>query len=104
MRDPYARRSPRTHAGSPDRGALRRRAPVLAAAGVERPPSRPQGLSPRELEVLRLVARGKSNREIGNLLGISARTVQNHVANLYDKIAVYSRAGATLYAVERGLL
>jgi HD-GYP domain-containing protein (c-di-GMP phosphodiesterase class II) len=77
---------------------------VLAAAGIEKPPAKTQGLSGRELEVLRLVARGKSNREIGTLLGISARTVQNHVANLYDKVGVYSRAGATLYAVERGLL
>ncbi len=77
---------------------------VLAAAGLEKSPPRAHGLSARELEVLRLVARGKSNREIGTLLGISARTVQNHVASLYDKVGLYSRAGATLYAVERGLL
>jgi HD-GYP domain-containing protein (c-di-GMP phosphodiesterase class II) len=64
----------------------------------------PRGLSDREVEVLRHVARGKSNREIGLLLGISPRTVQNHVANVYDKIGVYSRAGAALFVTEHALL
>lgn len=65
---------------------------------------RGQALTAREAEVLVLVARGKSNREIGQLLDISARTVQNHIAHVYDKLGLYSRAGATLYAVEHGLL
>lgn len=81
---------------------------VIASAGVPaRPTAAPgagRGLSDREIEVLVLVARGKSNREIGQLLGISPRTVQNHVAHVYDKIGVYSRAGATLFAVEAGLV
>jgi HD-GYP domain-containing protein (c-di-GMP phosphodiesterase class II) len=78
---------------------------VLSAAGMlQRTPARGVGLTARELEVLRLLAIGKSNLEIGTLLGISARTVQNHVAHVYDKIGAHSRAGATLYAVERGLL
>ena len=64
----------------------------------------PRGLSDREVEVLRYVARGKSNREIGELLGISPRTVQNHVAHIYDKIGVYSRAGAALFVTEQALL
>ncbi|MFO0748579.1 MAG: response regulator transcription factor [Myxococcota bacterium] len=78
---------------------------VLAALGHRdaRARARPDGLSDREVEVLRLVARGKTNKEIGSLLGISARTIQNHVAHVYDKIGVYSRAGAALYAIERGL-
>lgn len=63
----------------------------------------PAGMSDRELEVLRLVARGKTNAEIGTLLGISARTVQNHVAHVYDKIGVYSRAGAAVWVMENGL-
>jgi len=45
-------------------------------------------VSDREVEVLRFVARGKSNREIGDLLGISPRTLQNHVAYIYDMIGV----------------
>jgi DNA-binding CsgD family transcriptional regulator len=62
--------------------------------------SRP-GLSRREIEVLRLIAQGKTNKEIGSLLGISDRTVQIHVSHIYDKIGAYSRAGATLWLAER---
>jgi DNA-binding CsgD family transcriptional regulator len=63
------------------------------------------GLSPREIEVLRLMAHGKTNKEIGCLLGISDRTVQNHVTHIYDKIGAYSRAGATAWLAEhRGRL
>ena len=60
----------------------------------------------RELQAipLRHLARGKTNKEIGSLLGISARTVQNHVAHVYDKAGVYSRAGAALFATENNLL
>jgi len=54
--------------------------------------------------VLRLVARGSSNKQIGADLGISPRTVQHHVAHLYAKIGVGSRAGAALFATEHGLL
>lgn len=64
---------------------------------------RPAGLSEREVQVLRWVARGKTNKEIAVLLGISARTVQNHVAHVYEKIGVYSRAGAAMFVMERGL-
>lgn len=77
---------------------------VVAAARGDKPQPKTRGLSEREIEVLRLVARGKSNKEIGQLLGISARTVQNHVAHIYDKIGVYSRAGAALFVMENALL
>jgi HD-GYP domain-containing protein (c-di-GMP phosphodiesterase class II)/DNA-binding CsgD family transcriptional regulator len=79
---------------------------VLSAAGAPRPVRAgwPRGLSEREVEVLRLVARGKTNKEIATLLNISARTVQNHVAHIYDKIGAYSRAGAALFVLENGLL
>lgn len=60
-------------------------------------------LSERELEVLRLVASGKTNKEIAVILDLSAKTVQHHVAHAYAKIGVYSRAGATLYVIEQGL-
>ena len=80
---------------------------VLAASGSGKAPARrgwPRGLSDREVEVLRFVARGKSNREIGELLGISPRTVQNHIAHIYDEIGVYTRAGAALFVTEQALL
>ncbi len=79
---------------------------VLAAEGLAtaRPRTAPRGLSEREVEVLRFVARGKTNKEIGALLGISPRTVQVHVAHVYDKLGVYSRAGAAIFAVENALL
>lgn len=59
------------------------------------------GLTARELEVLRLIAAGKSNREIGELLFISPRTVERHIANIYLKIDVNNRAEATAYALSR---
>ncbi|MFO7181363.1 MAG: LuxR C-terminal-related transcriptional regulator [Pseudomonadota bacterium] len=60
-------------------------------------------LTLRELEVLRLVGLGKTNREIALLLRISPKTVQHHVAHAYDKVGVSSRAGATLWLAEQGL-
>ncbi len=62
------------------------------------------GLSPRELEVLRLVASGKSNREIASTLVISEHTVARHLQNIYAKLRVSSRAAATAYAFEHGLV
>lgn len=57
-------------------------------------------LTGREVEVSRLLARGKTNKEIGALLGISSRTVQSHVANIFDKLGVRNRAGAVSWLVE----
>jgi putative nucleotidyltransferase with HDIG domain len=64
----------------------------------------PKGLTDREAEVIRLVARGRTNKEIATLLDVSPKTVQHHVAHAYDKIGVESRAGAALFATEAGLL
>ncbi|MBL8020090.1 MAG: HD domain-containing protein [Leptospirales bacterium] len=61
-------------------------------------------LSPREMEVLNLLARGHSNKEIGAELDISHRTVQHHVEHIYNKLAVSTRAAATLYAAQNGIL
>lgn len=61
------------------------------------------GLTSRELDVLRLVAAGESNAEIGRRLGISVHTVERHAANLYRKIDARGRADATAYAIRRGL-
>jgi HD-GYP domain-containing protein (c-di-GMP phosphodiesterase class II) len=80
---------------------------VLAAAG--RPPTRrramsPAGLSAREIEVLGLVARGRSNRAIAEALFLSAKTVEHHVSHIYTKTGISSRAGAALFAMENGLI
>jgi HD-GYP domain-containing protein (c-di-GMP phosphodiesterase class II) len=64
----------------------------------------PRGMSDREVEVLRLLARGRSNKEIAAALGISPRTAQHHVIHIYEKIERNSRAGAALFAVEHGLV
>ena len=64
----------------------------------------PDGLSERELDVLRLIAGGKSNREIADELFLSGRTVERHIANIYGKIGVHSRTQATAYAFAHDLL
>ena len=65
-----------------------------------RPVGRAGGLSDREAEVLRLVSGGSTNRAIASALGISERTVDRHVSNIYTKLGVSSRAAATAFAVE----
>jgi HD-GYP domain-containing protein (c-di-GMP phosphodiesterase class II) len=79
---------------------------VLAAAGQRAPARRewPAGLTAREVEVLALVARGHTNREVAQRLVMSPKTVSNHVEHIYRKIDVTSRAGATLFATQHGLL
>ena len=63
----------------------------------------PAGLTPRELEVLRLLASGRSNKAIAEALVLSEKTVARHVSNIFDKLDVSSRAAATAYAYEHGL-
>lgn len=62
------------------------------------------GLTPREMEVLRRVASGATNRSIGDELFISVRTVERHVSHIFAKLQVSSRAAATAYAYEHGLV
>jgi HD-GYP domain-containing protein (c-di-GMP phosphodiesterase class II) len=91
-------------AGRLDREAV---SAVLEVAGAKDRPLRsawPQGLTDREVEVLRLLARGQSTKEIASALGISPRTAQHHVIHIYRKIERNSRAGAALFATEHGLL
>jgi DNA-binding NarL/FixJ family response regulator len=64
----------------------------------------PCGLTDREVEVLRHTARGLSNKEIAAALVVSARTVQHHLASVYDKTGRRTRAGAAVFAIEHGLL
>jgi DNA-binding CsgD family transcriptional regulator/tetratricopeptide (TPR) repeat protein len=62
------------------------------------------GLTPRELQVLRLVAAGKTNRTIAAELGVSRRTIDRHVSNMFTKLRLSSRAAATAYAYEHRLV
>jgi HD-GYP domain-containing protein (c-di-GMP phosphodiesterase class II) len=79
---------------------------VLGAAGqpVRRRRERPAGLTAREVEVLRLIARGLSNKAIAQRLVISRSTAGKHVEHIYEKLGVSSRASASLFAVQHGLL
>jgi HD-GYP domain-containing protein (c-di-GMP phosphodiesterase class II) len=80
---------------------------VIQAAGQHPSRSRsawPRGLSDREVEVLRLVASGLSNRQIAATLVISPRTAEHHVQHVYTKIGVSTRAAAAMFAMEHGLL
>ena len=81
-------------------------AAVLEAAGHLRAGrrARPGGLTERQVDVLRLLAAGRSNREIAEVLVISPRTAEHHVQDVYTRIGVSSRAGAALFAMEHGLL
>ena len=96
--DVAAARSTFTSLGAaPDLSALDRR---WGATDARRAPA---GLTPRELEVLRLLAAGRSNRAIAEALVLSEKTVARHVSNIFDKLDVSSRAAATAYAYEHGL-
>jgi HD-GYP domain-containing protein (c-di-GMP phosphodiesterase class II) len=79
---------------------------VLAAAGHRAPARRewPGGLTAREVEVLSLLARGHSNKEIARRLFITPKTVSSHVEHIYMKIDVSSRARATHFATQHGLV
>jgi HD-GYP domain-containing protein (c-di-GMP phosphodiesterase class II) len=82
-------------------------AAVLAAAGHEAPhvaAARPAGLSEREIEVLRLLARGLATKQIARELGIAVKTADNHIQHIYGKIEVSTRAGATMFALQHGLV
>jgi DNA-binding NarL/FixJ family response regulator len=80
---------------------------VLAAAGQATPLVRagwPNGLTYREVEVLRLISRGASNRLVADKLVISTKTAGRHIENIYAKINVSSRAAAALFAQQNDLL
>ena len=96
----------------PDAGTLFSPACVEALAQVMgldtgKPPRRqewPMGLTEREVEVLRLVAKGLSNRAIGHQLVITEKTVGHHLEHIYNKIGVSSRVAAVFFAVEHELI
>jgi HD-GYP domain-containing protein (c-di-GMP phosphodiesterase class II) len=117
----HARLEPRPHrpAQRPDQAATELRADVragridgdaaeavLAAAGhpTRKRRARPAGLTEREVEVLRLLARGMSNKEIAAQLGISPKTAGAHLEHIYAKLGVNNRALAGLFAAKHGLI
>jgi HD-GYP domain-containing protein (c-di-GMP phosphodiesterase class II) len=79
---------------------------VLAAAGQQRPKraAGPAGLTPREIEVLTLIARGASNKQVAQALDITAKTAGTHIERIYVKIGASTRSTATLFAMQNGLL
>ena len=62
------------------------------------------GLTNREIEILKLLAGGMANKQIAFRLKISEKTVRNHVSNMYEKLSIYDRSQAVLYAVKKGLV
>ncbi|HKG27921.1 MAG TPA: LuxR C-terminal-related transcriptional regulator, partial [Thermomicrobiales bacterium] len=92
----------------PFENALADAVALASSAGEQPPPVESNvgdfGLTPRELDVLRLLVEGNSDREIGEALFIGTRTVQTHVANLFAKLGVNARAEAAAVAVRRGLV
>src|SRR5581483_1383402 len=117
----HSRTEPRPHrpAVTPDEAAAQLRAEaragrmdgdavtaVLGAAGhrATRRPARPGGLTGREVEVLRLLARGLSNREIAERLVISRKTASHHIEHIYAKTGTTNRALASLFAASHGLI
>jgi HD-GYP domain-containing protein (c-di-GMP phosphodiesterase class II) len=79
---------------------------VLAAAGQSHGKRRtgPAGLTPREVEVLALIARGASNRQAAQALGITPKTAGTHIERIYAKTGASTRSTATLFAMQHGLL
>jgi DNA-binding NarL/FixJ family response regulator len=62
------------------------------------------GLTAREVEILKLLASGQANKQIARKLHISEKTVRNHVSHMYEKLRIYDRSQAVLYAVRKGLV
>ncbi len=75
-----------------------------ARVAAEPPPGPPDGLSERQVEVLRMIALGHTNVEIADELDLSVRTVETHRANIQQKLQLGSRSELVLYALERGLV
>jgi len=62
------------------------------------------GLTAREIEILKLIAGGSANKQIAYKLSISEKTVRNHISNMYEKLQIFDRSQAVLYAARKGLV
>jgi DNA-binding NarL/FixJ family response regulator len=89
------------YALSPDQGATADPRLVVAAPSSDPPPDR---LTARQVEILRLLAAGKSNASIAALPVISERTVEHHITSIYQRIGANNRVEATAYALRHGLV
>ncbi|TMD96768.1 MAG: response regulator transcription factor [Chloroflexi bacterium] len=72
--------------------------------GASTPKEFYDGLTGREIEILKLIATGKPNKQIAYSLKISEKTVRNHISHIYEKLEIYDRAQAVLYAVRKALV
>ena len=72
--------------------------------GASTPKEFYDGLTNREIEILKMLANGMANKQIAYRLKISEKTVRNHVSNMYEKLGIYDRSQAVLYAVRKGLV
>ena len=72
--------------------------------GARSPKEFYDGLTAREVEILALMASGLANKQVAYKLGISEKTVRNHISNMYEKLGIYDRTQAVLYAVRKGLV
>ena len=72
--------------------------------GASTPKEFYDGLTAREVEILKLVARGQANKQIAFNLKISEKTVRNHISHIYEKLQIYDRSQAVLYAVKKALV
>lgn len=84
--------------------AVLRDADTLASVSVAPRATLSNGLTAREIEVLRLLAQGKANREIAGVLVISEHTVVNHISHIFGKIGVDNRTGAAGFAHRQGIV
>jgi DNA-binding NarL/FixJ family response regulator len=73
-------------------------------SGTTTPKEFYDGLTAREVEILKLLATGQANKQVAHRLRISEKTVRNHVSNMYAKLQIYDRSQAVLYAVRKGLI
>jgi DNA-binding NarL/FixJ family response regulator len=87
-----------------DRDVVQAVRKVLGGESIVAPPPLPAGLTQREVEVLRLAARGMTRAQIGTQLEITQNTVRHHLEHIYAKTGTSSRVGATLFAIENGLI
>jgi DNA-binding NarL/FixJ family response regulator len=76
---------------------------IASRPGERSPSTRLSDLAPRELEVLRYIGRGMNNDQMANVMSLSKRTVERHVARLMDSLAIRQRAGLQIFASEQGL-
>jgi DNA-binding NarL/FixJ family response regulator len=98
--DPTAAEDERRAAGD----AFRALGAAVDLAELDAGPGRSDGLTAREIEVIRLVATGRSNRAVAQELVLSEKTVARHLANIYTKLDISSRSAATAYAYGHGLV